>query len=186
MNTKPTLPTYTENQLITLIKHRDQNAFGYLYDHYSGALLRVIMNVISDQEQANDILQKVFVNIWQKIDAYEVSRGRLFTWMLNIARNAAIDTLRSKHYRQQKLRQPITETQFLQADQPDHSRSDTIGLLKYVARLKPQQRTLIELVYFHGYSQPEIASMQSIPLSTIKTRVRSALSQLRLLLGHQN
>ena len=176
--------SYSESQLISLLKKKDQFAFSYLYDHYSGALNRIITNIVNDPETSSDILQKVFVNIWQKIEAYESKRGRLFTWMLNIARNAAIDTLRSKSYRVQRMLQPISDhDSYPVENHANESKSDSIGILKYVSRLKPQQRTLIELIYFHGYSQPEIAAMQNIPLSTIKTRVRAALIQLRSLIG---
>ena len=87
---------YTEIELTTLLKQRDQSAFSYLYDHYSAALLSVIGGIIVETEQSNDVLQEVFVKIWKQIESYDSSKGRLFTWMLNVARNASIDFIRSK------------------------------------------------------------------------------------------
>ncbi|HRG93075.1 MAG TPA: sigma factor, partial [Chitinophagaceae bacterium] len=91
--------TYGETELVALLQERNGQAFSYLYDNYSGALLGVIGGIITDRDLAGDVLQNVFVNIWRKIDLYDPSKGRLFTWMLNIARNAAIDEVRSRSYR---------------------------------------------------------------------------------------
>lgn len=179
----PRQSQYTESQLIYSIKNKDQAAFTYLYDNYAGALYSIIFKMVSDENLADDILQKVFINIWEKIEGYDSSRGRLFTWMLNIARNATIDTLRSKDFRTHHKLQPIGEND----SNPAYTvlKTDAIGIMKYVSRLKPLQKQLIELIYFHGYSQPEIATMQGMPLSTIKTRVRTALIQLRILIGEK-
>src|SRR5215217_5978773 len=91
--------TYGEAELVALLQSHNNQAFTYLYDHYSNALYGIINQIVPDPEFANDVLQEVFVNIWRKIDSYDDSKGRLFTWMLNIARNASIDKLRSKSYR---------------------------------------------------------------------------------------
>ena len=72
--------------------------YSYLYDNYAGALYSTIVGIVSDTELANDVLQEVFVKIWRQIDSYDAKKGRLFTWMLNIARNASIDTIRSKGF----------------------------------------------------------------------------------------
>ena len=88
--------SYTEQELISLLKSRDNRAFGYLYDNYSAALFGIITQIVGDMELANDVLQEVFINVWRKIETYDPTKGRLFTWMLNIARNASIDILRSK------------------------------------------------------------------------------------------
>jgi RNA polymerase sigma factor (sigma-70 family) len=178
---------FAESELVSSIRHRNQTAFNHLYDNYSAALFKIIIQIVQDSDEANDVLQKTFVNIWQKIEAYDASKGRLFTWMLNIARNAAIDTLRSKTYQYQRKHQVLPDNQLANLSSNNcYLRVDGIGLGKYVARLKPQQRMLIELVYYKGYSHPEVAAMQDIPLSTIKTRVRTALSQLRMLIGTHN
>ncbi|MBO9632629.1 MAG: sigma-70 family RNA polymerase sigma factor [Chitinophagaceae bacterium] len=175
-----TTQTYTEQQLVSLLKHRDNKAFGYLYDNYSGALYSIIVQILTDVELANDILQEVFINIWRKIDSYDQTKGTLFTWMLNIARNASIDTLRSKTYQNDRKNQPmpgIVDDQFDgQTAQPN---VDNIGFRKVLGQLKEDQRILIDLAYFKGYTHEEIAAIQNIPLGTVKTRIRNALIQLR-------
>lgn len=121
--------TYEEGELIILLKKKDDHAFNYLYDNYSGALYGVIKQIVSDGEIGNDVLQEVFVSIWSKIDSYDSSKGRLFTWMLNIARNAAIDKTRSKNYQQGLRQQPIDDNELTHpVVRPGY---DDYGLKKY-------------------------------------------------------
>lgn len=175
-----TTPTYTEQELVVLLKSRQDTAFSYLYNNYSGALYTVILQIIHDQELTNDVLQEVFVNIWRKIESYDHIKGRLFTWMLNIARNAAIDALRSKSYQNNKRNQEFPDAFNVDiSGQMVHVNIDSIGLKKTLEKLKLEQRTLIDLAYFKGYTHEEISEIEAIPLGTVKTRIRSALIQLR-------
>jgi RNA polymerase sigma-70 factor (ECF subfamily) len=172
--------TYTEQELVALLKNRDNKAFAYLYDHYSGALYNIILQIISDAEVANDVLQEVFVNVWRKMEQYDTGKGRLFTWMLNIARNAAIDTMRSRGFRNSLKNQSIEDNvDIIPGYNINQPGIDTIGLRKVLEKLKEEQRTLIELAYFKGYTHEEIAEQEKIPLGTVKTRIRNALIQLR-------
>ena len=171
--------TYTEQELVRALKEREKAAFNYLYDHYSGALYTVVKQIVQNTEVANDILQETFVNIWRKMDSYNPAKGRLFTWMLNIARHASIDALRSKSYQNNLKNQEITDNVNNMSGQSDQSNMDTIGLKKLLLKLKPEYRSLIELAYFKGYTQEEISEIEEIPLGTVKTRIRNALIQLR-------
>jgi RNA polymerase sigma-70 factor (ECF subfamily) len=170
--------TYTEQELVTALKAGSEQAFSYLYDHYSGSLYNVIMQIVKIPESANDVLQEVFINFWRKIDSYDPLKGRLFTWMLNITRNASIDTLRSKAYQNNLKNQEIVENVYGDG-QVNENQLDSIGAGWFVAKLLPEQRALIELAYFKGYTQEEIAEIEDIPLGTVKTRIRNALLQLR-------
>ena len=171
---------YSEEELIYRLKNRDQLAFSYLYDNYSGALYSIILQILQESESANDVLQEVFINIWRKIESYDPAKGRLFTWMLNIARNASIDTLRSKGYQNTRKNQELPDTVNITASsQITQLNVDNIGLKKTLEKLKPEHRILIELAYFKGYTHEEIAQMEDIPLGTVKTRIRNALLQLR-------
>lgn len=174
------IPTYSEQELVSLLKNRDNKAFGYLYDHYSGALYSIILAILNDTELANDVLQDVFVNIWKKIESYDPAKGRLFTWMLNIARNASIDTLRSKTYQNDRKNQSMDyQGNGTQVSLVTQVNVDNIGFKKVLNQLMEEQRALIDLAYFKGYTHEEIAEMENIPLGTVKTRIRSALIQLR-------
>lgn len=170
--------TYTETELVLLLQQRQQPAFNYLYDNYSGALHSVIQNIIPDKELCNDVLQEVFIKIWKQIDSYNASKGRLFTWMLNISRNASIDMLRSRQFQNTQQNQELTENVYQSAGSMSIN-IDQIGLRKVAHQLKEEQRILIELSYFQGYTQEEISKMLQLPLGTVKTRLRKALSELR-------
>lgn len=168
---------------MSLLRNRDNKAYAYLYDNYASALYSIILQIVVDAELANDVLQEVFVNIWRRIEQYDMTKGRLFTWMMNIARNASIDTLRSKGYQNSRKNQSIQENvDTLPGSAAIQPGVDTIGLRKLLEKLKEDQRTLIELAYFKGYTHEEIAELEKIPLGTVKTRIRNALIQLRGLL----
>jgi RNA polymerase sigma factor (sigma-70 family) len=174
---------YSEPELVALLQQRDNRAYSYLYDNYAGALNGVILPIVIDEETANDVLQEVFVNVWKKIEFYDSSKGRLFTWLLNIARNAAIDKVRSKGFRNSQSTISITEpgeaTIGAAVSQPN---ADFIGLKKMLSKLKDEYRLLIDLSYFQGFSHDEISKALNIPLGTVKTRIRTALIQLKTML----
>lgn len=164
--------------MVQLLRQRSRHVFSYLYDNYSGALLSIIRNIVNEEELANDVLQEVFVKIWKQIDSYDSSKGRLFTWMLNIARNASIDTIRSKSFQNSRQNRELTDDVY-SAGGTSETPTDQIGLRKLVHNLKEEYRLLVELSYFQGYTQDEIAKMLNMPLGTVKTRLRTALIQLR-------
>lgn len=162
------------------MRQKENQAFSYLYDHYSGALYGIINQIVADTEQSSDVLQETYVNIWRRIETYDASKGRLFTWMLNIARNAAIDKTRSKGFQQNQRQISLTDEEMVHAIvRPG---IDDFGLKKLLLKLKDEQRLLIDLSYFQGYTHEQIAKALDIPLGTVKTRIRSALTQLRALL----
>ena len=177
----PETRTYTENELVQLLKQRTQAAFSYLYDNYSGAMYSIIYSILQDKELASDVLQEVFIKIWKQIEQYDPEKGRLFTWMANISRNASIDTLRSKGYNTQKQNREFTENVY-EAVGNVIPETDKIGLRKIVNNLKNEYKVLIELAYFQGYTRDEISKILNIPLGTVKTRLRSALIQLKAFL----
>ncbi len=169
---------YHESELVLLLKQRHESAFNYLYEHYSGSLFSVIVSIIPDRDLANDLLQEVFVKIWRQIESYDNTKGRLFTWMLNVARNASIDSIRSKKYQQSQQNRELTENVIHEVGSTE-TNTDKIGLRKIVHKLKDEYRVLVQLAYFEGYTQDEISKMLKIPLGTVKTRLRSALIQLK-------
>jgi RNA polymerase sigma factor (sigma-70 family) len=170
--------TYEEHELVASLRLKNDEAFTYLYEHYSGALYGVIKQIVADAELSNDVLQETFVNIWRRIDTYDETKGRLFTWMLNIARNAAIDKTRSKGFQQTQRIIPLDGEVIQPSVRPG---IDDYGLKKLILKLKDEQRLLIDLSYFQGYTHEQIATALHIPLGTVKTRIRSALTQLRVL-----
>jgi RNA polymerase sigma-70 factor (ECF subfamily) len=171
---------YSEDELVLCLQQRDQQAFAYLYDNYAPALNGIIYKMVQQQELAEDILQEAFVKIWDNFSQYDRSKGRLYTWMLNLTRNLTIDTLRSKGYKkQQKIFGDEKSVDTIRDDNASVDRFDAMGLRKQLQNLKPEQKILIELSYFGGYTQEEISKEIGIPLGTVKTRIRAAIIELR-------
>lgn len=170
----------TQEQLIPLILKKDDRAFTIMYDMYSKSLFAVISNLIKETEDAEDVLQEVFVKIWKNIETYSDSKGRLYTWMLNIARNTAIDKLRSKGYNNsQKNLSSDNFVHLLDDSNKLINRIDTIGIQEFVKKLKPKCIQLIELLFFQGYTQQEASDELEIPLGTVKTQNRNCINDLR-------
>lgn len=170
----------SEQQLVEQLKNNERSAYEYLYDNYSNALYGVIHRIVTDDETASDVLQEAFVKIWKAINGYDSSKGKLFTWMLNICRNQAIDKTRSKAFNNAQKNQS-TEKNVNQLDRlrSDDIKPEHIGLAELVDKLDPNEKFLIDLMYFKGYTQSEIAEEFNIPLGTVKTRLRSATMNLR-------
>jgi RNA polymerase sigma-70 factor (ECF subfamily) len=173
---------YSEEELVAELQSHNQQAFAYLYDNYAGALNGVIVRLVENRELAEDILQEAFVKIWNNFSSYDASKGRLFTWMINITRNLTIDTLRSKGYKKQQQISTDENSVGNYADGTTSEKFDSLGIRKQLGNLKAEQRTIIDLAYFGGYTQEEISKELDIPLGTVKTRMRTAMSELRKLL----
>lgn len=174
------LDPITEEKLISLLKNRDRKAIDHIYANYSETLFGCIKRILPDDKEAQDCLQDSFVKIWQRAAQYDSNRGRLFTWMVNVCRNTAIDRVRSADYRKQ---QGIQGTDNLVSKADDRSafniNPDQIGMADWIGKLDPEHRKLIDLAYFQGYTHVEIAEEQELPLGTVKTRIRTALKNLR-------
>ncbi len=172
--------TYSEEDLVELLNTGNQQLFGVLYDNYSKALYGIIKKVIEDDAVAEDLLQESFIKIWNNRLLYDTSKGRLFTWMVTIARNSSIDYLRSKQNKfDEKINRGDKTLNEVNKSNKVETSVDHIGLKKVISRLKDDHRTLIDLVYFEGYTQEEISKKLGMPLGTVKTKVRSALISLR-------
>ncbi|WP_346238237.1 RNA polymerase sigma factor [Niabella insulamsoli] len=169
---------YTEQELVALLKERDANAFSYLYDNYAAALNSIVRSFIQDDQLADCVLQDSFVKIWKQASTFDSVKGRLFTWMSSIVRNTAIDTLRSKDWKNSRQNVELDDRNSdMVAD--NTLNIDAIGLRKFVGGLKEEYKTVVEMCYFDGLSQNDIAQTTGMPLGTVKTRLRKALIELR-------
>ncbi|MBB2145642.1 sigma-70 family RNA polymerase sigma factor [Pedobacter sp. LMG 31464] len=170
----------SEEELVNALKRQDTIAIKALYDMYSGALFGVISRVIQQTEVAEDVLQETFVKIWNSAGSYDSSKGRLFTWMMNVARNLAIDKLRSKDFKNSNKNQDIeNNVDFIDQQKKVSFNADTLGLKEMVTNLKPDFKDVLDMVYFKGYTHVETAEELNLPLGTVKTRVRMAILELR-------
>lgn len=171
--------------LVKLVQSKSEKGFHTLYNKYCGALYGVIIKLVKRTDVADDLLQDTFVKIWSHIDSFDNSKGTIYTWMLNIARNHAIDYLRSSTYKKQLLQVEI--------DLFSHC-TDTIGNINSNAcpieftdfknkalQLDSKYTEVIDLIYFYGWTQEQTAEILKLPLGTIKTRARRGLSLLKTL-----
>ncbi len=173
----------TQEELLEQIYKKDSKAFSTLYDMYSKSLYGVIYNLLKDKEESEDVLQEVFVKIWKNIDSYNQSKGRFFTWILNIARNASIDKLRSKgHNNNLKNLSVDNFVHILDQNSTATNRIDAIGIREFVKKLKPVCVRIIDLLFFKGYTQQEASEELAMPLGTVKTQNRNCIKDLRNIL----
>lgn len=175
-----------ERALIARLQRRDPQALAELYDRYGRMAYSLVLRVVRDQAIAEDLVQETFLRVWNRVHSIDSGKGALGPWLLAIARNRAIDYLRSSAGR---------ERNSVEWDEADHSplyrEMETELLISDQARrvrvamekLAPHYRTVMELAYFEGLSQSEMAVRMGQPLGTIKTWVRTALQSLRDELG---
>ena len=150
---------------------------------YSKAIHGVIITIVRDSLIAEEVLQDVFVKVWTSSNSYSTNKGRFYTWLLNIARNAAIDMTRSKAFKNSSKNLTTDNFVNILAGHDNLSiKTDSIGIEKYVAALKPACIQLIDLLYFKGFTQAETAESLQTPLGTIKTRARNCINELRKML----
>lgn len=136
------------------------------------------------QEVAEEVLQDVFLKIWDRFSSYDDKKGRLFTWVINVARNQAIDKMRSREIsKDQKTRGIENVVSKIDKKGFTEQQVESIGLSDVLRNLPEDQRFIVDHLYLKGYSQSELAEEFNIPLGTVKTRLRLAMKQLRLTLG---
>lgn len=166
--------------MVRALKCQETIAIRALYDMYSAALLGVITRIVQHSETSEDLLQETFVKIWNSADSYDPGKGRLFTWMMNVARHMAIDKLRSKDFRNATKNQDLeNNVGFIDEQKKVTFNSDTLGLRDMVTALKPEYRSVLDMVYFKGYTHVEASEELNLPLGTVKTRIRMAIMELR-------
>jgi RNA polymerase sigma-70 factor, ECF subfamily len=184
-----------DEQLIGRLATGDTTALDPLYDRYAGLVFALVLRILGDRQAAEDLLQEVFVRAWQRAGTYQQARGRVTTWLLGIAHNLAIDEVRRRGRRPQG----VTEREADDADEPLLSVPSTdpdvadqawerlrrTRISAALAQLPSAQRAIIELAYFEGYTQSEIAAQLGEPLGTVKTRTRLGLRKLRDMLQGQ-
>jgi len=166
-------------ETINDLQQGNQAALASLYDKYGAALYGAVLRIVQSEEKAEEIVQEAFLKIWKNAASYDPAKGKFFTWALNIARNTAIDYVRSSDF---KSRQKTDAFDFLVYSQNhpfEETATDHIGLREIVGKLDEKYRTVIDLAYFQGYTQSEIEEEMNIPIGTVKTRMRLAIKELR-------
>jgi len=170
----------TEPELIQAIQNKKKIGAEALYDMYSASLYGVIFRIVQHEEIAEDLLQDTFVRIWNSFSSYDSKKGKLFTWMVNIARNIAIDKTRAKDFRNGLKTEDIENNVLsIEGSFQSEMNPETLGLKDLIEKLKPDYKLILDLVYYKGYTHVEVAEHLEIPLGTVKTRLRNAIITLR-------
>lgn len=172
------------------IQSRDADALEELYNLYNRLLFGMVLSIVKKREEAEDVLQEIFVKIWNKAESFNPDRGNVYSWIVTLTRNKAIDRIRSKGYKtQQKQSISIHEPLFsLEGDKYDPMEttifSDRAELVKKALDKIPEnQREVIKIAYYRGWTQSEISNHLDIPLGTVKTRTRQGMIKLKRILG---
>jgi RNA polymerase sigma-70 factor (ECF subfamily) len=166
--------------MVFRLRNGDEAAFTLLYRQYANALLGIICKVLDgDIELSKEVLQEGMLKVWKNINSYDSTKGTLFTWMLNICRNMAIDKTRSRSFKNQQKNESMDAKAWLENKFQYQPQPETIGVVKMLDILQPSQREVVDTIYMLGYSHSEAAERLQIPVGTVKTRLRSAILELR-------
>ncbi|WP_178987906.1 RNA polymerase sigma factor [Winogradskyella schleiferi] len=164
------------NNLVEQFQNKNENAFEKLYEMYSESIHGVIFNIVNDRAIADELTQDTFIKAWNNAASYSTEKGRFFTWILNIARNTAIDTLGTKSLQQSEthLNSDSLKNDFSSPDNLDQS-TDAIGIKKFLPKLSSKRCKLIELLFIKGFTQKEVSEHLDMPIGTVKTRSRDGI-----------
>ena len=169
-----------QDKLIEELQSGNEKAFERIYELYSQSTYGIIYSIIKDTSISEEVLQDVFIKIWNNASSYNPKKGRFFTWILNIARNASIDKIRSKDFKNKKLNLKSDNfVDILESKSNSIGKIDAIGLQKYIDILGPTCRKLIDLLFFKGFTQKETSEELQMPLGTVKTKNRVCIDKLR-------
>lgn len=172
-------------ELLRRVSAGDETALASLYDRHRGILFGLLLRILKRRGEAEDVLQEVFIQVWQRAGDFDPARGRPFTWLVTIARSRAIDRLRTLDARERLATEAASTTPTSSDALADASHAEERDRVRRALDLLPSdQNQAVCLAYFDGLTQTEIARRLDVPLGTVKTRVRSALSKLRESLGN--
>jgi RNA polymerase sigma-70 factor, ECF subfamily len=178
--------TATDDALMSRISERDLNAFETLYHRYDNLVFSTCLRVLGDPAMSEDMVQEIFIRVWRKPQSFDPDRGKFVTWLLSVSRNRAVDEIRSRGRRRKHELGNLVEVE----ERPSgKEREDPLfnaqladerdAILRGLATLPIEQREAIELAYFKGLTQQEIATALKQPLGTIKTRIRLGMQKLK-------
>jgi len=178
--TKTKTPHLKEEDLVAALYSGNEQSFEKFYHRFAPVLYGSLLSWVSDSQTAENLLQDTFMKAWTNRETYDPMKGRVFTWLYNISRNVCIDYYRSRQYK--KSRQAILSddiSSLINGNRPTYLRTDIIGIRKFLEKLRKEEKEVVELMYFKGFTQKEIARVMKMPLGTVKTKMSMAIKNLR-------
>ena len=170
----------SEDKLVEGLLNQDGYAMSALYQMYSNSLLRVISTIVIIEEVAQDLLQETFIKIWKSISSYNPAKGRLYTWMVRLARNISIDYLRSVNYRNHLVSEDLSQlTQQIDLTFHISYNPELIGVKDMTRILSGDQKSVLDLIYFKGYTHVQAAEELNISVGILRSRLQSSITDLR-------
>lgn len=183
--------TQTDLALLERIARGDSSAIGELYDRHSRMVFGLVCRIVRDEGEAEDVLQEVFLRVWQKADTYDAALGNPAAWLVRIARNRAIDRIRARQARPATEPQdnallvaPVDENVMPGPERAAALSEEQRAIAAALRQIPAEQRLLIEQAFFQGYTQAELAARFQLPLGTVKTRIRTGMIAMRDHLQH--
>lgn len=170
----------SEDKLVQGLLNEEGYAMSALYQMYSDSLYRVISTIVIVDQVAQDLLQETFIRIWKSFSSYNPSKGRLYTWMARLARNISIDYLRSVNHRNHSVSEDLSElTQQVDQTFQISFNPDLIGVKDMTRILNKDQKSVLDLVYFKGYTHVQAAEELNITVGILRSRLQSSITELR-------
>ncbi len=168
----------TYQKLVLDLQHQTPGSLKVLYENYSDALYGIILRIVKDEQLAEETLQSCFLKIWQNGSSYDPKKARLFTWMMRIARNLSLNAIESKTYRKTKHIQALENAVHI-SNGNGVGKEVTMDLHFHINALEPKYAEVIEMTFIKGYSHQDASEELGLPLGTLKSRIRTALKELR-------
>jgi RNA polymerase sigma factor (sigma-70 family) len=169
-----------ENRILQMMQKGDKQYLDLLYQQYGGIMFKITIGITKSHQAAEDVLQESLVKIWKNAHRFDASKAKLLTWVVQIAKNTALDFVRSKAARNNKVTDTMADKPVMAEYGVTEQDVDTIGLKETMKQtLESRDKRILEMLYFEGYTQKEVAEQLEMPLGSVKTRVRISVNLLR-------
>ncbi len=173
-----------EIRIVDLLQKGDAQGVSLLYEHYSAAIYGIVYRMVNNDDVAKEVMQDVFVKAWKYAKKYDPNKGRLYTWLAQIARTSSLTTIKSGNFQRDQKTDSLDVKVYNDTEHAEESKISDMGLEKVIGKLDDKHKLLIDYIYYRGYSQREAAEALALPVGTVKTRIRTAILELRKMLGN--
>ncbi|MBR9859540.1 RNA polymerase sigma factor [bacterium] len=180
MSTASSRKEKTEHQIVQLMQMGDRRFLDLIYTEYSGILFKITLGIVRSREVAEDVLQDSLVKIWKNSESYNPDKAALLTWIVQITKNTALDFVRSKAAKKAHVTDTMEQEKSINSYGISQIKEEFIGLKELLEEsLEERDQSILNMLYFEGYTQKEVAEKLDMPLGSVKTRIRLTVNRLR-------